>query len=157
MKLVALYTIHELVAHKLIHLCIIVLFGCFGCAFFLTSFTVGGHLKILLDFSLLSYFIFCISFPLVCVIPFASRHQNVLSYFLSKGIARHYLLYLIWAGFVGCMGIGSLLFYGSTVIILRYLTGLWILYLAPAFLPCLFKCSFLYHVLFFFHYCANKL
>lgn len=118
------------------HLVVACFLGTLAVAYFIVQFTVGGHIKIFMDYALFAYFLLTILFPVVCVIPFINRHEHhkLWSFFLSKGISRSTLIVQLWSAFVLIITILEFIFYCAAVITLKLLTNTWILFLWPAFI-----------------------
>jgi hypothetical protein len=72
------------------------------------------------------------------------------SFFLCKGIARHNYIIYIWSGFVTCLALAGLLFFLLSMLIIKLLSGVWLLYITPAFITLFLEGIFLISASLFF-------
>ena len=142
---VASYTIKESLYNKIIQLSAGILILTFTISYFLTDLMIGSRLKVLMDFSLLSYQLFGFCFILFFVIPFFSKPQRLktLSLFLVKPIYRSTFLFGVFVGFTIILFISSIFFYTASLIYLWYISGFFMPHLFLAFLSIFFESLFL--------------
>jgi len=98
-----------------------ILIATFFAGYFLTDLMISSRLKVLLDFSLLSYQIFEFCFILFFVIPFFTNQENIktISLFLTKPISRATFLAGVYTGFL------TILFSAALIFSFTYIFAIW--------------------------------
>jgi len=142
---IAKYTISESIEKKIILFAVAISSLTLVSGYFLTELMIGSRLKVLMDFSLLSYQIFEFFFICFFVLTFLNNRERLkmFSVFLVKPIKRSTFLSGVLVGNITILAIAGIFFLLASNIFIFLLLNIWTWHLTPAFIAILLESIFL--------------
>jgi len=133
---IARFVLHESLHNNILIFAAALFAATFAAGYLLTGLMIASRLKVLLDFTLLSYQLFVFCLILFFVAPFFNRpeQRKTISLFLTKQISRSTLMIGIFLGFTILLFLVGVVLFGTSLVLFRFLSGIWMLYLGVAFL-----------------------
>jgi len=142
---IARYTMEESIYNKIVQLALLIALGTFAIGYFVTNLMIGSRLKVMLDFSLLSYQIFEFSFIFFFIVPFLSKQERLktFSIFFIKPIERSSFLAGFFLGFGLILAFFCILFFLFHFFLFWLIFEHWMPHLLLAFIAIFLEALFL--------------
>jgi len=131
------YVIRETLHNKLIHFALIVLVATLGIGNLFAQLMLGSPLKVILDFNLLAYQLFCLGFITIFVVPYFNTPERLAQFvplLVPLVHGRTQLLLGVLLAFTAILGGAGTMYFAATTLLTYLQTGFVALHLWLAML-----------------------